>query len=89
MEQSDYERVVADMRLANGLPWSIPITLSVEFAIASSGRQLDTPRPYRSVCRRFASDPKISLRQDFEAINVYRTDDAKHPGVQVVYNQGQ
>ncbi len=23
-----------------------------------------------------------------EAINVYRTDDAKHPGVQVVYNQG-
>jgi len=33
MEQSDYERVVADMRLANGLPWSIPITLSVEFAI--------------------------------------------------------
>jgi len=31
MEQSDHERVVADMRLANGLPWSIPITLSVEF----------------------------------------------------------
>lgn len=39
MEQSDYERVVADMRLANGLPWSIPITLSVEFAIASPSRK--------------------------------------------------
>jgi len=26
MEQG-HERVVADMRLANGLPWSIPITL--------------------------------------------------------------
>jgi len=25
MEQSDYERVVADMRLANGLPWSIEL----------------------------------------------------------------
>jgi len=41
----DYERVVADVRLANGLPWSIPITLSVEEAIADpQGRQLDTPR---------------------------------------------
>jgi ATP sulfurylase len=29
MEQTDYEQVVTNMRLANGLLWSIPITLSV------------------------------------------------------------
>ncbi|HEY9847766.1 MAG TPA: hypothetical protein V6D03_16410, partial [Candidatus Caenarcaniphilales bacterium] len=35
MEQPDYERVVADMRLSNGLPWSIPITLSVAKDVAA------------------------------------------------------
>lgn len=29
MGQADYETTVTDMRLANGLPWSVPITLSV------------------------------------------------------------
>jgi len=29
MEQDDYEKVVDDMRLINGLPWAIPVTLSV------------------------------------------------------------
>jgi len=44
MEQSDYERVVADMRLANGLPWSIPIALGGIRDLPPQGRQLDTPR---------------------------------------------
>lgn len=29
MEQKDYEPVVTDMRMANELPWAIPITLPV------------------------------------------------------------
>jgi len=35
MEQADYDRVVNEMHLANGLPWSIPITLSVEAEVAA------------------------------------------------------
>ena len=34
MDQADYDPVVTDMRLASGLPWSVPVTLSVSEAIA-------------------------------------------------------
>jgi len=91
MEQSDHERVVADMRLANGLPWSIPITLR--------GRSDRRPPKEGSWIRldaptgRFVGVLHLTQKYHYdktqEAINVYRTDDAKHPGVQVVYNQGQ
>ena len=35
MEQADYEKVVEEMYLTNGLPWSIPITLSVSEEVAA------------------------------------------------------
>lgn len=91
MEQADYDRVVTEMRLASGLPWSIPITLSVEEAIADSLKEgslirLDDPTG------RFIGVLQLTQKYHYdktrEAINVYRTDEAKHPGVQVVYNQG-
>ncbi|MEA5514571.1 sulfate adenylyltransferase [Nodularia sp. UHCC 0506] len=91
MNQSDYTRVVKEMRLANGLAWSIPITLSVTEEIAS-------PLQEGSLIRLDNANGEfigvLQLTQKYiydkiqEAINVYRTDDAKHPGVQVVYNQG-
>ena len=92
MSQADYERVVTDMRLANGLPWSIPITLSVTAEIAASLKEgswlrLDDPTG------RFVGVMQLTQKYDYdktrEAINVYRTDEEKHPGVKVVYNQGE
>jgi ATP sulfurylase len=35
MERADYESVVHHMRLANGLPWTIPVTLAVSTEQAS------------------------------------------------------
>jgi sulfate adenylyltransferase len=91
MNQADYNRVVTEMRLANGIVWSIPITLSVTEAVA-------TPLQTGSLVRLDNSNgefigvleltQKYTYDKQHEAINVYRTDDAKHPGVQVVYNQG-
>ncbi len=92
MEQADYDRVVTDMRLANGLPWSIPITLSVDESIAHSLQEggfvrLDDPTG------KFIGVLQLTQKYHYdktkEVTNVYGTDDAKHPGVQVVYNQGQ
>ncbi|MDZ8262659.1 sulfate adenylyltransferase [Nostoc sp. ChiQUE01b] len=91
MNQKDYDRTVTEMRLANGLVWSIPITLSVSEEVAS-------PLPEGGLIRLDNSRGEfigvLQLTQKYhydkirEAIKVYRTDDVNHPGVQVLYNQG-
>ena len=91
MEQADYELVVEDMRLTNGLPWAIPITLSVSEEVAEplqegSWVRLDDPQG------RFIGILELTQKYRYvkahEAVNVYRTDNYNHPGVKVVYEQG-
>jgi sulfate adenylyltransferase len=91
MEEPDYERVVADMRLANGLPWSIPVTLA---ASEDDGRRL-TPGDDVALCDETGTPLAVlTLRAMFrpdkqrEAQAVYRTTDQAHPGVQALYAQG-
>ncbi len=92
MNQEDYERVVEEMRLKNGLPWSLPITLSVSEEVAENLKEgswvrLDDEKG------RFVGVLELTQKYRYnkahEAINVYRTDDEKHPGVQVLYQQGE
>ncbi|MEH1851271.1 MAG: sulfate adenylyltransferase [Nostoc sp.] len=91
MNQEDYDRTVTEMRLANGLVWSIPITLSVREEVASpllegSLIRLDNSRgEFIGVLQ---LTQKYNYDKTREAIKVYRTDDVNHPGVQVLYNQG-
>jgi sulfate adenylyltransferase len=91
MEQADYDRVVKEMHLANGLPWSIPITLSVAEDIAAPLQEGGLVR-LDDVNGRFAGVLELTQKYHYdktqEAINVYRTDEEKHPGVKVVYSQG-
>lgn len=91
MEEADYLSVVNTMRLANGLPWSIPITLSVTEEVAaplkegSLVRLDDTKGRFVGVLQ---LTQKYSYDKKHEALHVYRTNEEKHPGVNVVYNQG-
>src|SRR5262244_2435190 len=39
MNAADYRRVLRDMRLANGLPWTLPITLAVRKTAADQLRE--------------------------------------------------
>ncbi|MDD1428225.1 sulfate adenylyltransferase [Dolichospermum sp. ST_sed9] len=91
MNQADYNRVVTEMRLANGIVWSIPITLSVTEAVATplqTGGLVRLDNSNGEFIGVLELTEKYTYDKQHEAINVYRTDDAKHPGVQVVYNQG-
>jgi sulfate adenylyltransferase len=91
MNQADYNRVVKEMRLANGLVWSIPITLSVTEEVASplkEGELIRLDNANGEFIGVLQLTQKYIYDKNLEAINVYLTDEAKHPGVQVVYNQG-
>jgi sulfate adenylyltransferase len=91
MEQDDYERVVEDMRLVNGLPWAIPVTLSVSEEVADplkEGSWIRLDDPNGNFVGVLELTQKYRYNKAHEAVNVYRTDDHKHPGVKVVYDQG-
>ncbi len=91
MEQQDYEQVVHKMHLANGLPWSVPVTLSVTEDVANPldiGSLIRLNDPDGRFVGVLELTQKYAYDKKQEAIQVYRTDEDKHPGVKVVYEQG-
>ena len=91
MNKADYDTVVTDMRLANGLPWAIPVTLSVSEDIAAplqEGTLVRLDDPTGRFVGVLELEEKYTYDKAHEAINVYRTDEEAHPGVKVVYEQG-
>jgi sulfate adenylyltransferase len=91
MEIEDYESVVDDMRLANGLPWSIPVTLSVSEEVAAplkEGSFIRLDSPEGKFIGVLELTQKYNYNKVHEAVNVYRTDEEAHPGVKVIYEQG-
>ncbi|MEO0866900.1 MAG: sulfate adenylyltransferase [Cyanobacteria bacterium J06642_11] len=91
MGKADYEPVVTDMRLASGLPWSVPVTLSVSEEVAAPleegmfVRLNDSTGRYVGVLQ---LTEKYTYDKKKEAVNVYGTDEDAHPGVKVIYDQG-
>jgi sulfate adenylyltransferase len=85
MAKEDYERVVEEMRLADGLPWALPVCLAVDeppqgdrVALADAeGR----PLAVLEVEETFAYD------KEREAEQCFRTTDDAHPGVARLYAQ--
>ncbi len=91
MGSKDYLRVVREMRLENGLPWPLPITLaaSPEAArgLAVGARAVLRARDGRIVATMDIADV-WSPDKDLEASEVYRTTDEAHPGVAFLRGSG-
>jgi sulfate adenylyltransferase len=92
LEKEDYEGVVNTMHLANGSPWAIPVTLAVGEAIAAPLKEGTLVR-LDDASGRFVGVLELTQKYTYdkvhEALHVYRTNEEKHPGVAVVYNQGE
>ena len=92
MTQADYLSVVKTMHLSDGLPWSIPITLATTSEQANTlreGTQIALVDDQGTLQAIMTLEEKYSYDKQLEASNVYRTIEDAHPGVQVLYQQGE
>lgn len=91
MGQADYRRVVQDMHLETGEPWTIPITLPVDSEPANSleiGQDVALTDEDGNLVALLELSDKYTYDKKVEAENVYRTTEDAHPGVARVYAQG-
>jgi sulfate adenylyltransferase len=91
MKRADYLGVVNDMHLENGLPWSVPITISVtseQAANLKEGSQVALVNEHGTLQAVMLVEEKYGYDKQHEASKVYRTTEEAHPGVKVVYQQG-
>ncbi|MCC6179049.1 MAG: sulfate adenylyltransferase [Chloroflexi bacterium] len=89
--ERDYRSVVTDMRLADGTPWSLPITFRVDEATASElreGQELALEDDRGVLVGMLELSEKYRTDKAAEARHVYRTEEDAHPGVARLYGQG-
>jgi len=92
MGRDDWHGVCEKYRLAGGLFWPVPITLSTDAATAAgirNGTEIALADP---ACPEPMATMKVvekySIDKEFECEKVFRTTDAAHPGVRSVLEQG-
>ncbi|MFT0813240.1 sulfate adenylyltransferase [Synechococcus sp. OH20] len=91
MGRADYQSVLETMHLANGLAWSLPVTLPVAAEIAADlkeGQTIALANGEGRLLGLLELTEKFTYDKTREAQQVYRTTDEQHPGVKVLYEQG-
>ena len=91
VNEADYNSIVKDMRLSNGLAWSIPVTLQIPESDAEKCRldsQIALAHPNGEILAVMTVESKFTPDQDHEAQNVYLTTEDAHPGVKAMKAEG-
>lgn len=93
MGESDWKGVCEEMKMAGGIFWSIPITLSVSKEEASTIKEgqevalIDDEN--NELMGSMLVQEKYSIDKVYECKQVFKTNDIKHPGVAKVMAQGE
>ncbi|HER27404.1 MAG TPA: sulfate adenylyltransferase [Rhodospirillales bacterium] len=91
MDEADWQGVCGDMKLASGVFWPIPITLSATRELAGSIADGEDVALVDSdsgeIMAIMTVTGKYGIDKEFECQSVYGTTDSAHPGVQKVLEQ--
>jgi sulfate adenylyltransferase len=79
MGRDDYDRVVDEMRLANGLPWALPVCLAVE--AAPQGDRVALADESGRLLATLDVEEVYPYDKEREAERCFRTTETEHPGV--------
>lgn len=91
MGHEDYNAVVKDMHLANGQPWPLPVTLAVDSHRAldlKEGTQIALAQDGGEIVGTLSLKGKFRRDREEEALKVFWTTEAQHPGVANLYQDG-
>ncbi|MGA7595605.1 MAG: sulfate adenylyltransferase [Gallionella sp.] len=92
MSFPDWQGVCAGMKMANGIFWPIPITLSTDFLTANdieTGSEVALVDPEDdSILATMRITEKYTIDKAHECATVFNTVDIEHPGVKMVMAQG-
>lgn len=90
MSLSDYENVLQNKRLSNGLPWTIPITLTVceKSKDLKVGTNIALANDQGEKIGILHLEEIFNIDAEREALMVYGTNDIDHPGVKYLKGCG-
>jgi sulfate adenylyltransferase len=93
MGKADWKGVCEEMRMANGIFWPIPITLSASKEKTSrfkEGQEVAlVDDENNELMGSMVVQEKYSIDKVYECKQIFKTDDIKHPGVAKVMAQGE
>ena len=93
MTYADWQGVCDGMKMANGLFWPIPITMSTDKATADGIKDGDEIALFdaerNEILATMTVTEKYGIDKAHECMMVYKTADAEHPGVKMVMEQGE
>jgi sulfate adenylyltransferase len=90
MVRKDYENVLQNKRLANGLPWTIPVTLTVceKSKDLKPGADIALANSLGEIMAVLHLEDFFKIDAEKEALMVYGTRDIEHPGVKYLFGCG-
>ena len=91
MGRADYENCIINQRLANGLPWTIPVTLAVSEDEADAlhiDQEIALVDKFENILAVMEVAEKYRYDKEREARLVYRTLEDAHPGVRNLFRRG-